>query len=72
MAFQAGKDVYGEKPLSYSVHEGQQMLKTLNRYDRIFQLGNQIHATDNYHRVVEIIRSGASTRLALHARAVPC
>ena len=39
MAFQAGKDVYGEKPLSYSVREGQQMEKALNRYDRIFQLG---------------------------------
>lgn len=59
MAFQAGKDVYGEKPLSFSVREGQQMLKALNRYDRVFQLGTQIHAGDNYHRVVELIRSGA-------------
>lgn len=59
LAFQAGKDVYGEKPLSYDVREGQVMLKNLNRYDRIFQLGTQIHATDNYHRVVEIIKSGA-------------
>lgn len=59
MAFQAGKDVYGEKPLSYDVKEGQLMLKTLNKNNRIFQLGTQIHATDNYHRVVEIIQSGA-------------
>jgi predicted dehydrogenase len=59
LAFQAGKDVYGEKPLSYDVREGQMMLKQLNKHDRIFQLGTQIHATDNYHRVVEIIRSGA-------------
>ena len=27
LAFQAGKDVYGEKPLSYDVREGQRMLK---------------------------------------------
>src|SRR5688500_16854781 len=59
LAFQAGKDVYGEKPLSYDVREGQVMLKNLNKHKRIFQLGTQIHATDNYHRVVEIIRSGA-------------
>lgn len=58
LAFQAGKDVYGEKPLSYCVREGQVMLKNLNRYDRVFQLGTQIHAGDNYHRAVEIIRSG--------------
>ncbi|MFD2932777.1 Gfo/Idh/MocA family oxidoreductase [Spirosoma flavum] len=59
MAFQAGKDVYGEKPLSYNVREGQKMLKAVNRYDRIFQLGTQIHAGDNYHRVVELIQAGA-------------
>jgi predicted dehydrogenase len=59
LAFESGKDVYGEKPLSYDVREGQMMLKSLNKHKRIFQLGNQIHATDNYHRVVEIIKSGA-------------
>lgn len=59
LAFQAGKDVYGEKPLSYCVREGQIMLKNQQRNDRVFQLGTQIHAGDNYHRVAEIIRSGA-------------
>jgi predicted dehydrogenase len=59
LAFQAGKDVYGEKPLSYCVREGQIMLKNMNKYDRVFQLGTQIHAGDNYHRVAEIIKSGA-------------
>lgn len=59
MAFQAGKDVYGEKPLSYDVREGQMMLRELNKNNRIFQLGTQIHATDNYHRVAELIKSGA-------------
>jgi predicted dehydrogenase len=59
LAFQAGKDVYGEKPLSYCQREGKMMLKHLNKHDRIFQMGNQIHAGDNFHRVVEIIKSGA-------------
>jgi predicted dehydrogenase len=59
LAFESGKDVYGEKPLSYDVGEGQRMLKSLNRHKRVFQMGTQIHAGDNYHRVVEIIRSGA-------------
>jgi predicted dehydrogenase len=58
MAFQAGKDVYGEKPLSFNVKEGQLMLKNLKKHNRIFQLGTQIHAGDNYHRVVEIIKAG--------------
>jgi predicted dehydrogenase len=59
MAFQAGKDVYGEKPLSYDIKEGQDMLRSLNRYKRVFQLGTQIHAGDNYHRVVELLQANA-------------
>jgi predicted dehydrogenase len=58
LAFQAGKDVYGEKPLSYSMREGQLMLKSQQETGRIFQLGTQIHAGDNYHRVAELIQSG--------------
>lgn len=59
MAFQSEKDVYGEKPLSYDANEGQVMLENLTKYKRVFQLGTQIHAGDNYHRVTEIIQSGA-------------
>lgn len=58
LAFQSGKDVYGEKPLSYSLREGNLMLDAQKRYNRVFQLGTQIHAGDNYHRAVEIIQSG--------------
>jgi predicted dehydrogenase len=58
LAFQSGKDVYGEKPLSYDIGEGQIMLDNLKKHNRVFQLGTQIHAGDNYHRVVEIIQSG--------------
>lgn len=58
LAFQAGKDVYGEKPLSYDAGEGKIMLENMNKYNRIFQMGNQIHATDNYHRVAELVKSG--------------
>ncbi len=59
LAMQAGKDVYGEKPLSFSVKEGQMMLAAQKKYGKIFQLGTQIHAGENYHRVQEIIQSGA-------------
>jgi predicted dehydrogenase len=58
LAFQAGKDVYGEKPLSYDVREGQKMLAAQKKHNSIFQLGTQIHAGDNYHRVAEIVQSG--------------
>lgn len=57
-AFEAGKDVYGEKPLTYSLAEGQAMLKSLQKNKSVFQLGTQIHAGENYHRVAEILQSG--------------
>ncbi|WP_268034453.1 Gfo/Idh/MocA family protein [Algoriphagus sp. PAP.12] len=58
LAFQAGKDVYGEKPLSFSQKEGLWMLNSQRDTGRIFQMGTQIHAGDNYHRVAEIVQSG--------------
>jgi len=58
-AFQAGKDAYSEKPLAHNHREARAMLTMCRRYGRIFQLGTQIHAGDNYHRVVELVRSGA-------------
>jgi predicted dehydrogenase len=58
LAFQAGKDVYSEKPLSHNLREGQAMLKAGRRYRRVFQLGTQIHEGENYHRVVDLVRAG--------------
>ncbi len=57
-AFMAGKDVYAEKPLCHNYLEAQAMLRLGTRYKRVYQLGTQIHAGDNYHRVVELVRSG--------------
>jgi predicted dehydrogenase len=59
MACQAGKDVFVEKPLSYSIGEGRAMVQAARRYERVTQMGNHIHNDlPNYRRVVEIVRSG--------------
>ncbi|MFO0958209.1 MAG: Gfo/Idh/MocA family oxidoreductase [Isosphaeraceae bacterium] len=59
LACQAGKDVYCEKPLSYRIAEGRAMVEAARKYNRVTQMGNLIHAGENYRRVVEIVRSGA-------------
>ena len=53
--------VFCEKPLAHSVHEARTVRETYNKYkDKIAtQMGTQIHAGDNYRRVVELIQSGA-------------
>lgn len=60
-AMELGKHVYCEKPLAHSVYEAKRVRDTyLKHKDRIAtQQGTQIHATENYRRVVEMIRSGA-------------
>ncbi len=59
MAMQAGKDVYCEKPMSRYPVEAQRMAQAARKYKRVTQVGTQIHATENYHRCVDIVRSGA-------------
>ncbi len=58
LACQAGKDVYCEKPLAFRIAEGRAMVKAAEKSKRVTQMGNLIHAGENYHRVVEIARSG--------------
>lgn len=58
MACQAGKDVYCEKPMCLTVAEAKAMVQAAEHYGRITQIGTQIHAGQNFRRVVEIVRSG--------------
>lgn len=58
-ALQAGKDVYCEKPMSRYPMETRLMADYARRYNRITQVGTQIHATENYHKCVDVVRSGA-------------
>jgi predicted dehydrogenase len=58
-ACQAGKDVFVEKPLSYSIGEGRAMAEAAKKHSRVTQMGNHIHNDlPNYRRVVEIVQSG--------------
>lgn len=59
MAMRLGKHVYCEKPLSHNVAETRLATKTAAETKVATQMGTQIHATDNYRRVVELVRSGA-------------
>jgi predicted dehydrogenase len=57
-ACKAGKDLFVEKPMTLTMGESQAVCKAVKENRRISQVGTQIHAGENYHRVVEIVRSG--------------
>ena len=58
-AMRRGKHVYCEKPGAHSVMEGRLMGQVAAEKGVATQLGTQIHASENYRRVVELLRGGA-------------
>jgi predicted dehydrogenase len=57
-ALQLGKHVYCEKPLTHNIWEARIIREAAAKANVATQMGIQIHATDNYRRVVEKIRAG--------------
>ena len=58
-AMRRGLHCYCEKPLAHSVWETRIMAQTAKEHHLATQMGTQIHATDNYRRVVEAVQSEA-------------
>jgi predicted dehydrogenase len=58
-ALRLGKHVYCEKPLTHNVVEARLITEEAKKAGVVTQMGTQMHATENYHRVVELIQSGA-------------
>lgn len=58
-AIKMGKHVYCEKPLAHTVQEVRHIGDLARASKVATQMGTQIHAENNYRRVVEIVQSGA-------------
>ncbi|RIK77694.1 MAG: oxidoreductase [Planctomycetota bacterium] len=57
-AIKLGKHVYCEKPLTHTVSEARALAKAAEEHKVATQMGTQIHAENNYRRVVELIQEG--------------
>ena len=55
----AGLHCYCEKPLTHTVEEARIIAEAAKAKGVATQMGTQIHAGDNYRRVVELVQSGA-------------
>jgi predicted dehydrogenase len=58
-ALRTGRHVYCEKPLTHTVGEARAITELARRTKLVTQIGTQIHAGNNYRRVVELVQSGA-------------
>jgi predicted dehydrogenase len=57
-AVRAGKDVYIEKPLGYTLNQNRAMLDAVKKHNRIFQYGTQQRGTGIIKRGVELVLNG--------------
>ena len=63
MAIQAGKDVYGEKPLALTVAEGQAMVREVRRHSCVWQTGSWQRSTNHFRFACELVRNGRIGKL---------
>jgi len=56
-AARSGLDIYGEKPLSHTLHEGRAMCDAVKQYGRIWQTGSWQRSVRNFHRACELVRN---------------
>ena len=58
-ACQAGKDVYVQKPLAFTIQEGLKMVKVARGNHRVVQVGSQQRSSREFQKAIELIRAGA-------------
>ena len=55
---QSGRDVYVEKPVSYDIWEGQQMIAAARRYSKMVQAGTQARSSQGIREAVDWVNKG--------------
>jgi hypothetical protein len=58
-ALRLGKHVYCEKPLTHNVYEARLVREAAAKAGVATQMGTQMHAENNFRRVMELIQTGA-------------
>ena len=62
-AARTGKDVFCEKPLTLTVHEGRVLSDTMEQYGRVFQTASENRSKWNFLRAAELARNGRLGKL---------
>jgi predicted dehydrogenase len=57
-ACKAGKDVYLEKPLTFTIKEGQELIKAVRDNNRILGVGSQQRSSAEFQHAVKLVQDG--------------
>lgn len=57
-ACKTGKDVYLEKPLTFTIKEGKELVKAVRKYNRILAVGSQQRSDPNFQHAVKLVQDG--------------
>lgn len=58
LACQAGKDIYIEKPLTQTIHDGQMVRDAVRKYQRIGQVGTQNRSAPQFQEAIQYLKTG--------------
>ena len=64
-AFEAGKDAYIEKPMTYTVEEGVRIVEAVGRTSRVVQVGSQGMSSALDAKAREMVQSGALGKVTM-------
>ncbi|MBN1853005.1 MAG: Gfo/Idh/MocA family oxidoreductase, partial [Pirellulales bacterium] len=70
-AANAGKDMYIQKPLTYTIGEGRQLVAAVRAKERVLQTGSQQRSESNFRKACELVRNGRIGKLQTIHVALP-
>lgn len=70
-AAEAGKDIYVEKPLTFTIAEGRKLVSVVARRNRILQVGSQQRSDIHFLMACEIVRNGRIGALKTIRASIP-
>lgn len=64
-ACKAGKDVYLEKPLTFTIKEGQELVKAVRDNNRILGVGSQQRSSPEFQHAVKLVQDGTLGKITM-------
>ena len=64
-ACKAGKDIYLEKPLTFTIREGQELVKAVRENNRVLAVGSQQRSDPGFQHAVKLVQTGALGKISL-------